>query len=77
MGLSQARDTTQIIPGEIMTRLTPPTNTTFFISLLIFLVAAVAHFVPQVAEAVPFSGSWWATAAAYILLTIGVLVRGV
>jgi hypothetical protein len=60
-----------------MPRLTPPTNSTFLISLIIFLVGAVAHFVPQVAANIPLSGSWWAPAAAYILLAIGVLVRGV
>ncbi len=58
-------------------QLTPPTNTTFFISLLIFLVGAIGHYVPQVAANVPLSGSWWAPAAAYILLAIGALVRGV
>ncbi|MBI4724972.1 MAG: hypothetical protein HY765_08350 [Rhodomicrobium sp.] len=60
-----------------MPRLTPPTNTTFFVSLLIFLLAVLGHFVPQVAASVPLSGSWWAPAAAYILLAIGVTVRGV
>jgi hypothetical protein len=63
--------------GDIMTDLTPPTNTTFFISLILFLVGLIAHFVPQVAANVPFSGSYWIPAAAYILLGVGVTVRGV
>jgi hypothetical protein len=60
-----------------MPRLTPPTNTTFFVSLFFFVLAVLGHAVPQVAAAVPFSASWWAPVAAYIVLAIGVLVRGV
>lgn len=56
--------------------LSPPTNSTFFISLLVILVAVVAHFVPQVAAAVPFSGSFWAPVAAYVVLMLGNVLRG-
>ncbi len=57
-------------------RLSPPTSSTFFISLLIMIVALVAHFVPQVAAAVPFSGSFWAPVAAYVILMLGNVLRG-
>lgn len=60
-----------------MPTLTPPTNTTFLVSLVLFLVGLIAHFVPQVAANVPLSGSYWVPAAAYILLAVGALVRGV
>lgn len=60
-----------------MTRLTPPTNTTFLISLLIFLLGLIAHFVPQVAAGIPLSGSYWMPVAAYIVLGLGNLVRGI
>ncbi len=60
-----------------MPRLTPPTKTTFLISLLILLFGVCGHTVPQFAGSVPLSASWWMPVAAYILLAIGVLVRGV
>jgi hypothetical protein len=56
--------------------LTPPTNATFLVSLILVIIAIVAHFVPQFAAAVPFSGNFWAPVAAYIVLMLGNLVRG-
>lgn len=58
-------------------RLSPPTTSTFLISFLIMVVALVAHFVPQVAATLPFSGSFWAPVVAYFVLMLGVVFRGV
>jgi hypothetical protein len=57
-------------------RLTPPTNATFFVSLLILFVAILAHFVPQVAANIPFSGSFWTPVLAYVILMLGNTVKG-
>jgi hypothetical protein len=59
-----------------MRRLTPPTMGTFLVSLVLIILALVAHYVPQVAAAVPLSGSFWTPVAAYIVLMLGVLVKG-
>jgi hypothetical protein len=56
-----------------MPRLTPPTNTTFIVSIIPFLLGLLGHFAPG---SVPIGGSW-ALIAAYIVLAAGVLVRGV
>jgi hypothetical protein len=57
-------------------RLTPPTNATFFVSLLLIIIALLAHFVPQVAANIPFSGSFWTPVAAYLILMLGNVVKG-
>jgi hypothetical protein len=59
--------------GEIMPRLTPPTYTTFIISIILFLLGVLGQFAPG---SVPI-GAPWGLIAAYILLAIGVLVRGI
>jgi hypothetical protein len=56
-----------------MPRLTPPTQTTFVISLILFLLGLISQFAPG---SVPFGGPW-VLIAAYIVLAIGVLVRGI
>jgi hypothetical protein len=59
--------------GEIMPRLTPPTYTTLIISIILFLIGLLGHFAPGSA---PIAGPW-ALIAAYIVLAIGVVVRGI
>jgi hypothetical protein len=56
-----------------MPRLTPPAQTTFIISLVLFLLGVIAQFAPG---SVPIGGPW-AFIAAYIVLAAGVLVRGI
>jgi hypothetical protein len=56
-----------------MPRLTPPTNTTFIVSIILFLLGVLGHFSPG---SVPIGGAW-GLIAAYIVLAIGVLVRGI
>jgi len=56
-----------------MPRLTPPTYTTFLISIILFLLGVLGQFAPGSA---PISGPW-ALIAAYIVLAAGVLVRGI
>jgi hypothetical protein len=60
-----------------MPQLTPPTRTTFFVSLIIFLIGVIGHLIPEVGAKLPYSTTWAYPAVAYILLAIGVLVRGV
>ena len=60
-----------------MPPLTPPTTTTFVISLLILLVGVAAQFVPQVAGSLHFTASYWLPVLAYVVLALGVLIRGV
>jgi hypothetical protein len=59
--------------GEIMPRLTPPTQTTFIISIILFLIGVIGQFAPG---SMPI-GAPWALIAAYIVLAAGVLVRGI
>jgi hypothetical protein len=56
-----------------MPRLTPPTQTTFIISLILFLIGIISQFAPG---SMPISAPW-ALIAAYIVLAIGALVRGI
>jgi hypothetical protein len=56
-----------------MPRLTPPTQTTFVISLLLFLLGLISQFAPG---SLPIGGPW-GLIAAYIVLAIGALVRGI
>ncbi len=56
-----------------MPSLTPPTKTTFVISLLLFIVALAGHVLP----ALRWVGSWELLALAYVVLAAGVLIRGV
>lgn len=56
-------------------RLTPPTNTTFTISVLLAALAIVGQLVHMVSTAVPVSMVWVAIAA-YIVLFLGNVLRG-
>jgi hypothetical protein len=56
-------------------RLTPPTNFTFFISMLLAALAVVGQFVSMVSNYVPLS-MFWVAIVAYIVLWLGNLLRG-
>lgn len=56
--------------------LSPPTKFTFFLSLLIALLAVAAQFVSPIATYVPVP-SFWLAIVAYLALMFGNLVRGV
>lgn len=56
-------------------RLTPPTNMTFLISAILAAVAIVGQFVSMVSNYIPIS-MFWVAIVAYMLLLLGVLVRG-
>ena len=56
-------------------RLTPPTNTTFMISVLLAVLAIVGQFVHMVSSSIPIS-MFWVAIAAYIVLFLGNVLRG-
>jgi len=56
-------------------RLTPPTNMTFLISMLLAALAVVGQFVSMVSNYVPLS-MFWVAIVAYIVLWLGNLLRG-
>jgi hypothetical protein len=56
-------------------RLTPPTNFTFAISMLLAALAVVGQFVSMVSNYVPLS-MFWVAIVAYIVLWLGNLLRG-
>jgi hypothetical protein len=56
-------------------RLTPPTNFTFVISMLLAALAVVGQFVSMVSNYVPLS-MFWVAIVAYIVLWLGNLLRG-
>jgi hypothetical protein len=56
-------------------RLTPPTNMTLLISVILAGVAIVGQFVSMVSNYIPIS-MFWVAIVAYMLLLLGNLVRG-
>lgn len=56
-------------------RLTPPTNLTFTISMLLAVLAIVGQFVHMVSNYIPIS-MFWVAIVAYIVLFLGNAVRG-
>lgn len=56
-------------------RLTPPTNMTFLISILLAALSIVGQFVSYVSNYIPIS-MFWVAIVAYIVLLLGNLVRG-
>ena len=56
-------------------RLTPPTNLTFFISMILAALAIVGQFVSMIQVNMPIS-MFWIAIVAYIVLWLGNLVRG-
>ncbi len=61
--------------GDYRMRLTPPTNLTFLISILLAILAIVGQFVQGVSIYIPVS-TFWVAIAAYVVLMLGNLVRG-
>jgi hypothetical protein len=55
--------------------LTPPTTLTFFISMLLAVLAIVGQFVSMVSNYIPIS-MFWLAIVAYIVLFLGNVVRG-
>jgi hypothetical protein len=58
-----------------MPRLTPPTTTTLFISLILAVVAVAGQYVHAISSHIPV-GMFWLAVAAYIVLLLGNLIRG-
>jgi hypothetical protein len=56
-------------------RLTPPTNLTFVISVLLAALAIVGQFASMVSNYIPIS-MFWVAIIAYIVLFLGNVVRG-
>ena len=56
-------------------RLTPPTNLTFFISMMLAVLAIVGRFVSLIQVNMPIS-MFWIAIVAYIVLWLGNLMRG-
>lgn len=61
--------------GNTRMRLTPPTNLTFLISVLLAAIAIVGQFVSMVSNYIPIS-MFWVAIIAYIVLFLGNAVRG-
>jgi hypothetical protein len=61
--------------GDIMLRLTPPTSTTFIISIILAVVAVAGQYIHQISNYVPIS-MFWLAVIAYIVLFFGNLIRG-
>jgi hypothetical protein len=59
-----------------MLRLTPPTTTTLLISLILAVVAVVGQYVHQISNYIPMS-MFWLAVAAYIVLLLGNIIRGI
>jgi hypothetical protein len=55
--------------------LTPPTNMTFFISMLMAVIAIVGQFISMISNYIPIS-MFWLAIIAYIVLFLGNVIRG-
>lgn len=55
--------------------LTPPTNMTFFISMLMAVIAIVGQFISMISNYIPIS-MFWLAIVAYIVLFLGNVIRG-
>ena len=58
-----------------MLRLTPPTSTTFVISIILAVVAVAGQYIHQISNYVPVS-MFWLVVIAYLVLFFGNLIRG-
>jgi hypothetical protein len=58
-----------------MLRLTPPTSTTFIISIILAVVAIAGQYIHQISNYVPIS-TFWLVVIAYVVLFFGNLIRG-
>jgi hypothetical protein len=61
--------------GEYPMNLTPPTNMTFFISMLMAVIAIVGQFISMISNYIPIS-MFWLAIIAYIVLFLGNVIRG-
>jgi hypothetical protein len=55
--------------------LTPPTNMTFLISMLMAVIAIVGQFISMISNYIPIS-MFWLAIIAYIVLFLGNVIRG-
>jgi hypothetical protein len=62
--------------GISMLRLTPPTITTFLISVVLAAVAVAGQYVDQISNFVPVN-MFWLAVIAYVVLFVGNIVRGI
>jgi hypothetical protein len=62
--------------GDSMLRLTPPTTTTFIISIILFVLAVAGQYVPQIPHYIPID-MFWLAVIAYIVLFLGNVIRGI
>jgi len=58
-----------------MLRLTPPTNLTFSISVILAAVAVAGQVIPQISGYLPIS-MFWLGMIAFLVLMLGNLIRG-
>lgn len=65
----------EVKSGEYQMRLTPPTNMTFFISILLAALSIIGQFVSMISNYIPIS-MFWVAIIAYIVLFMGNVVRG-
>ncbi len=59
-----------------MLRLTPPTSTTFIISIILAVVAVAGQYIHQISNYVPIS-MFWLAVIAYLVLFLGNVIRGI
>ncbi len=57
-------------------QLTPPTSTTFFLSLILAIFAVALPYIPGLAGHIPLD-KFYIAVIAYLILLVGNLVRGV
>ena len=62
--------------GDSMLRLTPPTTTTFAISIILAVVAVAGQYVHQISNYVPIN-MFWLAVIAYLVLFFGNVIRGI
>ena len=58
-----------------MLRLTPPTSTTFVISVILAVIAVAGQYIHQISNYVPIS-MFWLAVIAYAVLFVGNIIRG-
>jgi hypothetical protein len=62
--------------GDTMLRLTPPTVTTFAISVILAVVAIAGQYNHQISSHIPVS-MFWLAVIAYFVLFLGNVIRGI
>jgi hypothetical protein len=62
--------------GDTMPRLTPPTPTTFLISVIVAVLAILGHQLPQLATHIPLN-LFWLMVIAWLVLFFGNLIKGI